>query len=97
MKKYFFGWSNIKWVIREFYSIFTSKSTFFSKKRMESGIAFIVAQFGMIYFLVKNVSTMNTYDICIWAATEFAVAGYMINQIQKEKKEIRTEDDSESN
>jgi hypothetical protein len=86
MKKYFFGWTNIKWFIKETFNIFSSKPSYFSKKRMESGVAFIIAQFGMVYFLVKNVDKMNTYDICIWAATEFAVAGYMISHIQKEKK-----------
>jgi hypothetical protein len=86
MKKYFFGWTNIKWLIKETFAIFSSKPSYFSKKRMESGTAFIIAQFGMIYFLLKNVDKMNTYDICIWAATEFAVAGYMISHIQREKK-----------
>lgn len=85
MKKYFFGWANIKWFIREMTNLFTSKPTFFSKKRIESGVAFTIAQIGMIYFLFKNIDTMNTWDICFWAATEFAVAGYIISHIQKEK------------
>ena len=29
---------------------------------------------------------MDTSDICFWAATEFAVAGYIISHIQKEKQ-----------
>ena len=43
-KKYFFGWSNIKKGITEIIKIYSFKSSFFSKKRIESGIAFMVAQ-----------------------------------------------------
>jgi hypothetical protein len=41
----------------------------------------------MIEFLVKKIDTMTSSDIAIWAGIEFAVAGYMVNQIQKEKKD----------
>ena len=34
---------------------------------------------------------MGTWDICFWAATEFAVAGYIISHIQKEKKDGTTD------
>jgi hypothetical protein len=86
MKNYFFGWTNIKWFIREIGSLFSSKPSYFSKKRMESGVAFLVAQFGMVFYILKNIEKMDTYDICLWAATEFAVAGYIISHIQREKK-----------
>jgi hypothetical protein len=95
MKKYLFGWTNIKWLIKQLIALGSNNPSYFSKKRIESGIAFVVAQFGMIYFLVKNVGTMDVYDICIWATTEFAVAGYMISQIQREKKEIKTENNED--
>ena len=84
-KKYFFGWNNIKWVIKETVNIYSSKKSFFSKKRIESGIAFVIAQWGMIFFLLENINKMSTSDLFIWAGIEFAVSGYIINQIQKEK------------
>jgi hypothetical protein len=40
----------------------------------------------MIYFLLEKISSMTTTDMAIWAGVEFAIGGYMINQIQKEKK-----------
>jgi hypothetical protein len=86
MKNYLFGWTNIKWFLKETLAIFSSKPSYFSKKRIESGVAFLIAQFGMVYFLFKNIDKMDVYDICIWAATEFAVAGYMVSHIQREKK-----------
>lgn len=85
-KKFFFGWSNIKWLIREIASMYSTQPSFFSKKRMESGIAFAIGQFGMIFFLLKKYQSLSMSDFLIWAGIEFAVAGYMINQIQKEKR-----------
>lgn len=84
-KKYFFGWTNIKFVIKEILKIYSTSPSYFSKKRIESGIAFIIAQWGMIYFLLQKISIMTSSDLAIWAGIEFAVSGYIINQIQKEK------------
>jgi hypothetical protein len=85
-KKWFFGWSNIKFLIKELIKLYSNEPSYFSKKRVESGIAFIVGQWGMIYFLTQNIDKLTTSDIAIWAGVEFAIAGYIINQIQKEKK-----------
>jgi len=85
-KKWFFGWFNIKLLIKELVKLYSNESSYFSKKRVESGIAFIVGQFGMIYFLVINIDKLTTSDIALWAGIEFAIAGYIVNQIQKEKK-----------
>jgi len=84
--EWFFGWSNIKFLIKELVKLYSNEPSYFSKKRVESGIAFIVGQWGMIYFLVKNIDKLTTSDIALWAGVEFAIAGYIINQIQKEKK-----------
>lgn len=85
-KKWFFGWSNIRFLIKELVKLYSNEPSYFSKKRVESGIAFIVGQWGMIYFLVQNIDKLTTSDIALWAGVEFAIAGYIINQIQKEKK-----------
>ena len=85
-KKYFFGWTNIKWFIKEIGEMYSSKKSHFSKKRIESGVAFAVAQWGMIFFLLEKHAEMTSSDLAIWAGIEFAVSGYIVNQIQKEKK-----------
>ena len=92
--KWFLGWSNIKWFIKEIINIYSSKSTYFSKKRIESGLAFIIAQWGMIFFLINKYSTLSMGEFLLWAAAEFAVSGYMISQIQKEKQNSDTTQDS---
>ena len=85
-KKYFFGWSNIKWGIKELIEIYSTEKSFFSKKRVESGLAFIIAQWGMIFFLLQKYQTLTMGEFILWAAAEFAVSGYIINKIQKEKE-----------
>ena len=94
MKKLQSLYSKIKWFISEIGKIYSNEDSYFSKKRIESGIAFLIGQWGMIYFLVKNITTMTTSDVAIWSGVEFALAGYMISQIQKEKK---TEEPKEEN
>ena len=97
-KTYFFGWENIKWLVRELRDVYSSKKSYFSKKRLESAVAFIVAQWGMIFFLIEHHLRLTMGELLLWAAAEFAISGYMINQIQKEKKigsETPTETKSE--
>lgn len=85
-KKYFFGWGNIKKGITEIIKIYSEKPSFFSKKRIESGIAFIIAEWGMIFFLLKKYPNLTMTDMVMWATVQFGVSGYIIYQIQKEKK-----------
>ena len=85
-KKWFFGWDNIKWFITEIGNIYSNKDSYFSKKRTESSIAFIIGQVGMLTFLYESMEKLTTSDVVLWAGVEFAMAGYIVSQIQKEKK-----------
>jgi hypothetical protein len=89
--KYFFGWTNIKWFITEIGKQYGNSDSFFSKKRIESGVAFGVGQLGMIFFLAKKYETLVMSDVIMWASLEFAIAGYIVSQIQKEKKDEENE------
>jgi hypothetical protein len=91
-KKHFFGWNNIKWILKELVNIYSSKNSFFSKKRIESGLAFLIAQWGMIFFLLEKHVDLSMGEFLLWAAAEFAVSGYIINKIQKEKKTENSEE-----
>jgi hypothetical protein len=75
----------IKWFFTEFMNMYSGKKSYFSKKRIESGIAFVIAQWGMIFFLLEKHSTLSMGEFVLWATVEFAVAGWMVNKIQKEK------------
>ena len=86
-KKWFFKIiDKIKWFFGELIAMYSGKSSYFSKKRVESGVAFIIAQWGMIFFLLEKHSTLSMGEFLLWAAAEFAVSGYIINKIQQEKK-----------
>lgn len=87
-KKWFLGWTNIKWFIKELIKVGSSEPSYFSKKRIESGIAFFIYQWGSIYYLVKKIDTVVSGDFLIWAGIELAICGYMIGQIEKAKKDI---------
>lgn len=95
MKNHFFGRENAKWLVRELRNMYSGHKSFFSKKRIESGVAFWIAQWGMIFFLLKKYDTLTMGEFILWAAAEFAVSGYIINQIQKEKRDIRNENTDE--
>lgn len=82
----FFGWTNVKWFISQIGYLYSSKPSFFSKKRVESGVAFIIGQTGMILFLLEKYKTLSMSDFLMWASLEFAVGGYITYQIQRQKK-----------
>jgi hypothetical protein len=83
----------LKWFFGEIMKLYSPQKSYFSKKRIESGIAFIIAQWGMIYYMYSNYSKLTMEDVVLWAGVEFAMAGWMIHKIQKEK----TGTDSEEN
>jgi len=94
--KWFFGWTNIKWFIKEMMNIYTPKKSFFSKKRIESGIGFAIAEWGMILYLLVKIDTMSMVDFGMWATIQFFIAGYIIRQIQREKVNSFPIDDNDS-
>ncbi len=65
--------------------MYSSEESFFSKKRIESGIAFIIGQVGMLTWFFKHIHNMDYIEIIAWSSVEFAMAGYMIKELQKEK------------
>ena len=76
---------NIKWFFTEIMNIYSVNKSFFSKKRIESGVSFIIAQWGMVFFLLEKHSTLSMGEFLLWASAEFAIGGWMIHKIQKEK------------
>jgi hypothetical protein len=97
MKKWIIEVKNdIKWFIKEVGKIYSTEDSYFSKKRIESGMAFAIGQFGMIYFLIENADNMTMQDMLMWSGTEFLMAGYTVSQIQKEKKRNVVESESDS-
>ena len=85
LKKWFES-TKIYWFVFELIKTLSNESSYFSKKRIESASAFFIGQIGMIYYLIEHIQTMTSTDIGVWSGIEFLIAGYTVNQIQKEKK-----------
>lgn len=90
MKKYFFGWQNCKWFTKEIVKLYSNEESYFSKKRIESGFAFIVMEWGLIHWLILNITKLTVSEMILWASVNAAISGYMISKIQQEKKEDET-------
>lgn len=86
---------DFKWFTKEIMFLYSSKPSFFSKKRIESGIAFIIAQIGMIFYFMEHHSTMDMTAMMLWAGTEFTIAGYVVSHIEKSKRQKTEEIEDE--
>lgn len=86
--KTFFGWTNIKWVIKEFIAMYSTKDSYFSKKRFESSMAFLGGYWTILYHVWSCRLTISNSEILADAALLFVIAGYTVNQIQGEKKVV---------
>lgn len=87
----------IKFYLKELIKMYSGKSdSYFSKKRIESGIAFIIGQIFLIIFFWYNLEVLTTTEILAISTLEFTISGYMINQIQKQK-ELKYNDKHKSN
>lgn len=87
-----FGYNNFKFLIKEFVKLYSSQPSFFSKKRVESNVAFVIMQWGMIKYFIAHYLTMDTQSLVLWASVEGLICGYMIDKIQKDKKIDPTQD-----
>ena len=76
----------MKYFIKQIIALYSDEKSYFSKKRVESGISFFLGQLGMLLFLFTNYTTMQTSDILLWATLEFTVSGYILTHIQNEKE-----------
>lgn len=85
-RKYFFGWNNIKRLIHQIAKIGSDQPSFFSQKRIQQLIAFIVLEWGSIYWIIEKHVAMITSDFVLWAGVQCAVAGYALHHVQKEKQ-----------
>jgi len=83
----FVGRKQFTWLVKELIKMYSANAkSYFSKKRIESGIAFIIAEHGAIFWLAKKYADMNTTDFGIWITIQLAIAGWYVSQIQGEKK-----------
>lgn len=85
-KKYFFGWGNIRWGIKELIKMYSHQESFFSYKRFQTGVAFFMFTQGAMYTLTNLVKTVE--DFGLWCVPVLLVCGYTLDKIQKEKEKL---------
>lgn len=83
--RWFFGWKNFKWFVREIRKIYSKEDSYFSKKRIESGFAFLVMEWGLIHWLVVNINKIDYIGIVAWCGVNAVICGYTLTKIQEEK------------
>lgn len=74
-----------QWLIREFVRMYSAEPSFFSKKRIEGGIAFIFAFQMTAIYLQKKIDTMDVLAFGYILTTWLVIAGYTVNKIQQDK------------
>lgn len=81
--KYLFGWTNIRWGIKEIIKMYSSESSFFSYKRFQTGVAFFVFIQGCIYAIKNYVTDINGF--VLWCVPILLVCGYTLNKTEQAK------------
>ncbi len=87
-KKWLLGWHNFRWIIKELVKIGSNKPSFFSKKRVESGFAFMVLIWGCIFWLLNKYEIMTTTDFLIWSTIPATIAGYIVALTERAKSKM---------
>jgi len=82
----FFGWNNLKLILKELVKMVSNKDSLFSLKRFQTIVAFFIFIQGAVYVLYNFVDTVEKF--IIWATPLLLIGGYNIIQTQKEKTEL---------
>ena len=81
----FFGWDNWKFLITELIKIYSSKDSYFSKKRIESSIAFFTGIGIVACYVWSHRHTLQNSEMIADVSILFLIAGYQIAQTQRDK------------
>lgn len=79
------GKAKFKWYVNELIKMYSGEPSFFSKKRVDSGIAFMFALWMTIFYLHKRIDNMDIwafgYILTVW----LFIAGYTVAKIESSK------------
>ena len=76
---------NIKELLFEFVATFSSDKSYFSSKRIERCIVFLVMLFLTIFFVVKKHETLSAPEFVLIIGTWLGYAGFNTVQIKNDK------------
>lgn len=92
MKEPLFTKENFKFFIVELIKLGSNKTSYFSLKRILVIHGWIIAQWGLIMWALHNWNTTDYVGIIAWSSVNLGSNFAFTSLIQKEKREIRTED-----
>jgi len=95
-KKYFFGWTNIKWVIAELGKTWSKEDSYFSSKKIERFLLFISGVYVLLRWYSTHVEKIEYEEAIAISATFLGYAGFTMIQTQKEKRIKKLKKDEEA-
>lgn len=85
----FFGWNNIKKVIKDLYATLSAHKSYLSSKRLERfvfTIAVLAMELGAFVFFIHK-GTLTSTDVVMLITPLLLAAGYNMSQTEKAKKD----------
>lgn len=68
--------------------MYSNQPSFFSKKRVNEGVAFYSAVITDLYYVWSHMTTIASSEALCHFGGLAALAGYHLNEIQKEKRDL---------
>lgn len=85
MKRFFFGWGNIKKIILEWLNTFSKEDSFFSSKRLERFV-FLITGLGLtIFVVIYNRDKFSAADNLLVISPLFVYGGFSLTKTEQEK------------
>lgn len=75
----------IIWYAKQLIAMWSDKDSFFGKKRVESGLAFMFALAYTCFYVYYRRHDFSIFEFSYVLTTWLLIAGYTVNMIQKEK------------
>jgi len=79
------GRKKFEWLVKELVKMYSDEKSYFSKKRIEGGIAFLFAFWMTIFYLKQNIVGMDIWAFGYVLTSWLFISGYVVKQIQSEK------------
>lgn len=92
-KKYFFGWTNFKYVTKQLYLTFTDKPSDLSAKRIERALFVITGLTAWCVWFSWHYKILVVSEMILATGILFTYAGYTLQQTQKEKATLNKEEE----
>lgn len=94
----FHGYNNYKWFVREWLKMYSgTEPSFFSHKRVQTGIAFTMFSLGwigvLVYLFIQEYTTI--LEFVEWAIPPLLICGYTLNKTEAAKSLKRDETKNE--